>query len=300
MTDTDSNFELSTYHHMEQTCQGFEKDRQILVLDTSIPYGIMQKLKVSPERSIMRFAYSKTFWDRYFEKSEIQIDLLKNPSLLLVGESGSGKSWALKWLILNLLKEQPIIDLWFCNFKDSIDFRFMKAYKQYFTGSDCEEGFLSFYHRFCEIQSTIGEDISYPSICIFDEFPAFILRTINQDKKKADSYLRMVSEMLMFFRSYKGGLWFVCQRADSVYFPYGARDNFHSKILLTRGRPSKESLNMLGFTHEDLSADTYQVGEGIAYIDGQGLFEVKYPVYDSHKIESEILKQLEHAAVCLL
>lgn len=243
----------------------------------------------------MLFAYSKPFWDTYSEKMGISLNPISNPSLLLVGESGAGKSWALKWLIRNLLKEGKV-DLWFCNFKDSLDFRFLKSYKQYFVGPKCEDGFQAFYDRFCEIQTKEGEDIPYMTICVFDEFPAFILRTQNQDKKKADRYLRMVSDILMFFRSYKGGLWCVCQRADSFYFLNGSRENYHSRILLSRGRPSKESLNMLGFTKEDLQSDTYNVGEGIAFIDGKGLYEVKYPLYDSKKIEQEILSFLEHPA----
>lgn len=239
----------------------------------------------------MKLAYLKNYWDKYQEKMQLNVDPLLNPSILISGESGSGKSHALKWMLRNLLESQAV-DLYFCNFKDSLDFRFLQPYPKYYVGKGCEQGFQAFYDRFCGIQTQEGEAIPYMTLLVFDEFPAFMLRTQNEDKKKADRYSRMLADVLMFFRSYKGGCWIVCQRSDSQYFANGSRDNFHGRILLTRGRPSKESLNMLGFVKEDLQADTYGVGEGICYIDGKGLFEIKYPLYDAEKLERDILKLL--------
>lgn len=242
----------------------------------------------------MYFAYLKSFWYQYGVKMPLTINPILNPSTLFVGESGSGKSYALKWLIRNLLKEQTV-DFYFCNYKDSLDFQFLKSYPNYFTGKECENGFLQFYNRFLEIQESEKENITYMTLLVFDEFPAFCLRMQNDDKKKADKYLRMLADMLMFFRSYKGGCWIICQRADANYFASGSRDNFHNRLLLTRGRPSKESLLMLGFTKDDLTADSYSVGEGICYIDGQGLSEIKYPMYNTENLEKEILKLLERS-----
>lgn len=240
----------------------------------------------------MYFSYLKEFWEKYFEKMPLIINPFLNPSSLIVGESGSGKSYALKWLIRNLLQDISV-DFYFCNYKDSLDFRFLKSYPQYYTGKECEEGFEKFYNRFLEIQENEKENISHMTLLVFDEFPSFCLRTQNEDKKKSERYLRMLADILMFFRSYKGGCWIICQRADASYFASGSRDNFHNRLLLTRGRPSKESLLMLGFTKDDLNDDSYNVGEGICYIDGQGLFQVKYPMYNTEKIENEILQYLE-------
>lgn len=240
----------------------------------------------------MKVAYQKNVWDKYHEKLAVRIDPLKNPSFLISGSSGSGKSYAVKWMMRNLLAEQKL-DLYFCNYKDSCDFEFLKSYEKYYTGRDCEEGFLKFYSRFLEIQQEEKENISHMTILIFDEFPAFILRAQNEDKKLADKYLRMMADVLMFFRSYKGGCWVICQRADSGYFASGSRENFHNRLLLTRGRPSRESLQMLGFSKEDLADEEYKVGEGICYVDGQGLFQIKYPLYDEAKINEQILKYLE-------
>lgn len=241
----------------------------------------------------MKFAYNKLYWDKYYEKVSVKINPLKNPSLLLTGSSGAGKSYSLKWLLLNLLVEQKV-NLWFCNYKDSCDFKFLKLHEKYYTGEACEEGFQKFYEYFLEMQKKSEDSITQMSILIFDEYPAFILRQQNEDKKKAEKYTRMLADILMFFRSYKGGCWIICQRADSQYFS-SSRENFHNRILLTRGRPSKESLQMLGFTKDDLLDTKYNVGEGIAYVDGQGLFQIKYPVYDEEKINTRILEHLSYS-----
>ena len=64
------------------------------------------------------------------------------------------------------------------------------------------------------------------------------------------------------------------------------------KVLLIRGRPSKESLAMLGLSKEELQSDSYGVGEGVGYIDGKGLFEVKYPKFSHPAVEAEITRIL--------
>ena len=82
----------------------------------------------------MRLGYKKDFWDKYQIKAEVKINPLLNPSLLLTGESGSGKSYALKELLGTFLKskEGNGAELWFLNYKDSLDFRFLKNYPRYF------------------------------------------------------------------------------------------------------------------------------------------------------------------------
>lgn len=49
---------------------------------------------------------------------------------------------------------------------------------------------------------------------------------------------------------------------------------------------------MMGISKEELQVDAYKVGEGIAYIDGKGLYEIKYPKYSHQKVETEILRIL--------
>ena len=242
----------------------------------------------------MKLAYRKDFWKKYQVKAEVNINPLLNPSLLLAGESGSGKSTALKYCIHSFLKgeEGKEADLWFMNYKDSLDFGFLKKYPKYFCSERCQEGFEAFYEHYKELRANEGEKIGHMTICCFDEFPAFILSMQMQDKKLADRYMKNLGEILMTSRSYKTGCWITNQRPDAAYYSNGAREQFHTRVLLTRGMPSKESLSMLGFTREDLKSESYGGGEGIAYIDGRGLLEIKYPHYNVQKIEAEILQYL--------
>ena len=76
----------------------------------------------------MRLGYRKDFWDKYQIKAAVDINLLQGPALLLAGESGSGKSYSLKGLLGAFLRseEGKGAELWFLNYKDSLDFRFLK------------------------------------------------------------------------------------------------------------------------------------------------------------------------------
>lgn len=49
---------------------------------------------------------------------------------------------------------------------------------------------------------------------------------------------------------------------------------------------------MLGFTREDLKSESYSAGEGLAFIDGQGMCEIKFPQYNVQRVEAEILQHL--------
>ena len=242
----------------------------------------------------MRLGYRKDFWDKYQIKAAVDINLLQGPALLLAGESGSGKSYSLKGLLGAFLRseEGKGAELWFLNYKDSLDFRFLKNYPRYFCGEQCSAGFEAFYERYNEIRANEGEEIKHMTIGCFDELPAFLLSIQMKDKKLADRYMRNLGEIMMTSRSYKVGCWITNQRADSAYYINGTREQFHTRILLTRGMPSKESLAMLGFTREDLKSETYSGGEVLAYVDGQGMYEIKFPQYNAQRVEAEILQYL--------
>lgn len=183
------------------------------------------------------------------------------------------------------------------NYKDSNDFKFLKKsnYPRYFCGQECYRGFEKFYEYYGELRANDGEDIDHMTVMIFDEYPAFILKTQMDDRKKAEIYIKGLGEILMTGRSYKVGAWVTSQRPDASYFANGAREQFHVRIMLTRGVPSKESLIMMGFTKEDFQSDAYEAGEGISWIDGKGLYEIKYPKYNHESINKAILDGLSWA-----
>lgn len=244
-------------------------------------------------REEMRLGYDFEVWQNYGLKQTLEVDLRSHVHLLLTGASGSGKSYALKWLMENLLKEN--VDLLFCNFKRSEDFRFLEGYSRYFTYSECAEGVQAFYESFKLVQDSALEFSGGYHIMVFDEFPAFVMSTSMEDKKLAERYKMMIAELLMLGRSYGFGVWLVMQRPDATFLTNGARDNFHMTITL--GNISKEAKSML-YSGEELPNRVYKVGEGVCYIDGIGIKEIKFPAIQNMKLlEERILTRLSEATV---
>lgn len=237
----------------------------------------------------MILAYDYNIWFKFNIKSPIKINLRTHPNLLMTGVSGSGKSYAMEFLLRNVLSDYKV-EITFCNFKKSDDFKFLSDYKKYYTYKECGKGLEEFYTHFKDIQD---EDIEFSGkyhLIVFDEFPAFIMSTTLEDKKKAEMYKMMISELLMLCRSYGYGVWLVMQRPDSTFLANGARSNFHS--VITVGNINRDMKTML-YSGEELFDRLYQVGEGICWIDGIGLKEIKFPkIKDKKYLDNQILNRL--------
>lgn len=211
-----------------------------------------------------------------FSPKPITLDVATHCHALITGSSGSGKSYALLYLLGNLLKSVPDITVYFCDFKNSADFSFLYGYPHYYSGNSCYEGILDFYDAFCSAR--IDADCTVRHLLIFDEYPAFINYLAAKDKldktKKSSEVLSAVSEILMLGRGIHYGIWIVTQRADSTLFANGARDNF--MIFLGLGRMSKEQKGMI-FSGEEIPDKIYHTGEGVLLADGYSLQEVTFP-----------------------
>lgn len=239
-------------------------------------------------KTLIKIGYDFQIWIEYQVKQPLDIDLRTHPSQLITGSSGSGKSYALKWELNSLLEHDT--ELTFCNFKRSDDFRFLTAYERYYTYLECADGLKDFYGVFKNAQDSETEYNGKFHIMVFDEFPAFILSTAMADKKLAEQYKAMISEILMLGRSYGFGVWLVMQRPDASFLANGARDNFQTTISL--GNISKETKSML-YSGGELPERIYKAGEGICWIDGTGLREIKFPkIRDMCALETKILNRL--------
>lgn len=237
----------------------------------------------------MVIGYDLNIWQSYHIADPVTYNLESCPHTLITGASGSGKSYGVKLQLRELVKNN--VKVWICDFKKSDDFLFLKNYENYFSYTSCERGIEEYYEQFkraVEFSTVVNQF----NILIFDEYPAFILYESTKDKKKAEQYKLMISEMLMLGRSYKFGIWLVMQRPDSQLLSNGARDNF--MVTISYGKLSKESRSML-YSGEDYNYNRlYRKGEGVCYIDNQGLREVKTGTVRSMSIlEQEILNQCQ-------
>lgn len=206
----------------------------------------------------------------------LEINVASHCHALITGGSGSGKSYAVLYLFGKLLQVMPDIVVYFCDFKNSAEFAFLKGYPHYYGGNACYHGVIDYYNDFCKVRESGKKHKRH--ILIFDEYPAFINYLSMKDKqdktKKANDVLNAVAELLMLGRGIEYGVWIVTQRADSALFNNGARDNF--MIVLGLGRMSKEQKAMV-FSGEDIPEKIYQRGEGILLADGYSLQEVAIP-----------------------
>lgn len=225
----------------------------------------------------MIYGYNMGIFNDTGLKIPIQLDLSEHCNLLLTGCSGSGKSYALLFLLGNVLKSYKNIEVYFCDFKNSYDFSFLEEYENYYAGNNCYDGIMQYYKNFCLARE--NRDFTKKHLLICDEYPALINYLQGKDKanktKFASDVLSAISELLCLGRGIQFYTWIVTQRADNSLFANGARDNF--MVVIGLGRLSKEQKSML-FSGEELPERIYKKGEGILLADGHALQEVKFPL----------------------
>ena len=240
----------------------------------------------------MIWGYDLQIFAEYGLENPVEIPIESHCHALITGASGSGKSKTLSTLLGSALKSDPKIELTFCDFKNSDDFRYLRNFKQFYAGENCYTGVSEFYNKFCTIRES-GQP-ERRRLLIIDEYPAFISFLQTRDKsnktKEANDILSIVSEILMLGRGLNIGIWIVTQRADSSWFQSGSRDNF--MICCALGNISKEQRTML-FAGEELPERIYKAGEGILHADGKELMEVKFPkIIDTDDWKKHILEIL--------
>ena len=242
----------------------------------------------------MNFGFDLEIW----RKSEIAVPILLNIKTychtLICGSSGSGKSYALMYLLKQLLDED--VCLFLLDPKNSSDFKFLEGYKHYYSADECYQGFKNYYEIFTQARKTMKADRRYVLVC--DEYPAFILQLKAQDTlnktKMASKILSINSELLMLGRGVgKGfGVWTICQRPMASVFQEGSRDNY--MVMISLGRLSKETKQML-FSDEDIPEDAiFEKGEGLLLADGKALTEIKFPyIRNIEEWKQSILEKLK-------
>lgn len=232
----------------------------------------------------MRLGYDLEEWYQYGVKLPINIDLERTCHHLYVGKSGSGKSVSLKYGLYQAVCSYNV-NIWLVDFKSSEDFVFYKDTAFYYDSETFIEGINKFYNMFLTLKQQKKRS-EVRQILVLDEYASMILYLTSKDKKEAERIKSIISEMLMQSRYYRLSIYICLQRADALYFPQGSRLNFMCIVHL--GKMDSEQKAML-FPGYELPDTIYKPGEGIVYIDGRDIQQIKFPwVEDIRKLEARI------------
>lgn len=234
----------------------------------------------------IKAGYDLDMWEKYHARSEIRLNARIQPHLLLCGSSGSGKSYLTLMLLRNLLVTyQDTLVLWFMDFKNSEDFKFMNKYSKYYSGENCGKGLESFYAEYQKVKDgTIVDDKI--RLMIFDEWAGFMVWETQQNKKQAECYKGLLLEILLMGRSMQCGAWMIMQRNDAKYIE--GREQMFATIVL--GKMSKEMKQMIMQGDDLEQREVYACGEGIIRTDTIGTKFLKVPrLKDVTKVKQQIL-----------
>ena len=208
----------------------------------------------------------------------IRANLLTHPHILLTGSSGSGKSYLLKILVSQVLERKGTFEVWFGDYKNSPDFRYLNPLPHYASGKNVIALIHEYYALFQDVLNGKIKITTIP-ILILDEYPALITYLEQADKKEAESIKKIITELLMLGRSVENisfPIWITAQRPDAnIFGAGGARDNFMVRIAL--GNLSGEAKRMFTSDVSELPHNTYGRGQGLISIDGQDILEIYIP-----------------------
>lgn len=221
----------------------------------------------------VRVGYDLLAWEKYGKRLPIAVPIQENPHWLICGSSGSGKSYFVLWLLRNLLREEiDNLVLYFCDFKNSDDFSFLRGYEHYYTGEDCARGLDEFYAEYQGVKSGETKDGKL-RLVLFDEWAGFQVWMTQTDKKRAERYKSIMLEVLLMGRSMRCGCFVVMQRNDAAYIQ--GRENFFVTCVFGKLSPDMRKMLIPG---EDIDQrPTYAPGEGLIRTDQFGVKFLKVP-----------------------
>lgn len=164
-------------------------------------------------------------------------------SAIVVGSTGSGKTYFTHQLLGKVVMNKSInnedVEVFICDRKNE-DYIQFKDCKNYY-GVNAVDGIKKVYEIF---EKRLDDDVNCddkPTIILLIEEYALMLNML--DKKEAEDIKQKVANMLFAGRSKKIITILSMQRADSIYFPTGAKEQFKNVIMM--GEISDIQLNML-------------------------------------------------------
>ncbi|MFR5666012.1 MAG: hypothetical protein ACLTL7_15695 [Enterocloster bolteae] len=232
-----------------------------------------------PSDSVL-VGYDYDAWYGYSDKVPVHIDAStkNNTQTLICGMSGSGKSYLTNQYFARIcLQGGNNAVVYFADFKQDDSFTYLRNCSRYYPYDKTIEALDIVYEILHKRQS--GKDTSKSFVTLFwDEYIANILSLLGTEKKKAETVMHKVSEILMLGRSLAIRLVIACQRPDASAFPTGSRLNFGVIIIVGASIESIYSMLLPKELIEQIGSREFHTGEGVMLWQGSKLYFIKVPV----------------------
>ena len=184
-------------------------------------------------------------------------------SALVVGSTGSGKTYFTHQLLGKVVYNKEFINedvkVYICDRKNEDYIQFKNCPNYY--GIKAVDGIKKVHEIFTErLNNEESNDNKETIICLIEEY-ALLLNSL--DKKEAEDVKNMVADLLFAGRSKKIIRIVSLQRADAIYFPRGAKEQFKKIIMMGQ-------IDML--LDEDMQKQVTEMnsqGYGYLYEDGK-------------------------------
>lgn len=239
--------------------------------------------------------YEYDAWYGYGDRVPVTIDVStkNNSQTIICGMSGSGKSYLTNQYFARIcLHGGADSVVYFADFKQDDSFAHLRNCPRYYPYVRTLEALDIVYDIMHKRQS--GEDGSGHFVTlVWDEYMANILSLLGTEKKKAESVMHKVSEILMLGRSLAVRIVIACQRPDASAFPTGSRLNFGVIIIVGATLESIYSMLMPKELIDKVGNREFHTGEGVMLWQGSELRFIKVPVIrDEEKMKAICIEAL--------
>lgn len=211
------------------------------------------------------------------------------PHWLVVGPSGTGKTIFSASLAARIALHVPRSKLWIASYKDDDFFQPYHGIEgmRYHYFNDSVEAVREF-HTILEARLGGDPDRSFRLLWV-DELAAMIT---GLEKKQSEFVKNAVASILQTGRSLNCQVLVSVQRADSVYFNNGARENF-GNICLLGPNITKEAAGMFGIDRATLPPVTGRAGYYISNGNSEAIRPIQCPIIkDPNKLKTTLLRGL--------
>lgn len=206
---------------------------------------------------------------------------------LIVGPSGTGKTWYSAGLTARIALHVSDGKIWISSYKDDDFFQFCHDIEgaRYHYFNDSVEAIREFKDI---LDARLGgdPDRSFRLLWV-DELAAMVT---GLEKKQAEFVKGAVASILQTGRSLNCQILVSVQRADSVYFNNGARENF-GNIFLLGSNITKEAAGMFGIDRAALPPVKGRAGYYIVNGNSEAIRPIQCPIIkDTAKLKAALLK----------